>query len=547
MRTFLENLPEVWPPEFLRLLQSNEPPTKILIMEIRQTVFAQAMQNLSELLHTWNILQRIIEDCKTVMAPIRQLPPEILLEIFRWTNADQAHVDIFSNRSVPWTLGQVCRQWRGLVQSDTGLWSNVLVRGFSHHRHPPREPLRLLEQALSLSNQQALSIRCVFDYDDLLVMEKERNALQEKWPNPDDLEEDIITTLNHQVLRLLVGQSRRWSNACFRIDDYSYLPILNDVKGKLDRLETLSFGMVPGWIENSAPVFDAFEVAPELRNVELSRMGRVMPLLPCQQLVSVRVEWYDRDVIEEHLAPLRSLPNLQEYDLDGFDYELRELNNREMIQHNTLRVLHVCTPGALTNLVLPNLEEIRLKAASFDEICRFATLNKLPGLIDRSGCSIRRLTLSDVMESDDLIPVLERTPNLNELHVELNHWQFEADEFIATVAKYLRVRKEDRQIPLPKLHTLTISVRGSPKWDVPFDLPMTFLKRKTAEMIRDRWNITGGLAADRLKFVRISVSVPSRYHIAPYDEFVMGLEELQKDGLNISLSIIGGHETLYES
>lgn len=511
-----------------------------------QPVLAHARENMAILIHAAQKLQGTIDDCKVIISPIRQLPPEILLEIFLWINADRVPVDVFSMTSIPCTLGLVCRQWRGIVRSTTGFWSNILVKGFSNDRHGPvpRNRLRLLEQALALSNRKQLSIRCSLDSDGLLEIEKERNAIQEKWPIPIECDEDTtVTGLNREVLRLLVRESPRWNDVCFRIDDYADLPILNDARGKLDQLTTLSFGMIPGWIESRRSiVFDVFEVAPKLRNVELSRMGHVMPRLPKQQLVSVREEWYDHDSLDEPLKRLCELPNLQEYDLDGFDYEL---NSHASIQHNALRVLHACTPGAFTSLKLPNLEEVCLKAASFDDACRFTTLHKLPGLIDRSGCSIRKLILSDVMESEDLIPVLERTPNLNELHVEQNHWHFDGNQFIARVAKYLRIR-EDGQIPLPKLHTLTISVRGSPKWDVPFDLPMTFLKRKTAEMIRDRWNMAGGSAVDRLRFVRIYISVPSKYHIAPYDEFVEGLRGLQEDGLNISVSIIGGDETLYQ-
>ncbi|KAK0453832.1 hypothetical protein EV421DRAFT_1897819 [Armillaria borealis] len=534
MQIHLYDLPEAWPVEFLRLLKSNEPPTKAQVMSI-QPVLAHARENMAILIHAAQKLQGTIDDCKAIISPIRQLPPEILLEIFLWINADRAPVDVFSMTSIPCTLGLVCRQWRGIVRSTTGFWSNILVKGFSNDRHGPvpRNRLRLLEQALALSNGKQLSIRCSLDSDGLLEIEKERNAIQEKWPIPNECDEDTtVTALNREVLRLLVRESQRWKDVCFRIDDYADLPILNDARGKMDQLTTLSFGMIPGWIESRPnTLFNAFEVAPKLRNVELSRMGHVVSRLPRQQLVSVREEWYDHDSLDEHLKPLCEMPNLQGYDLDGFDYEL---SSHASIQHNALRVLHACTPGAFTSL-----------AASFDDACRFTTLHKLPGLIDRSRCSIRKLILSDVMESEDLIPVLERTPNLNELHVEQNHWHFDGNQFIARVAKHLRIR-EDGQIPLPKLHTLTISVRGSPKWDVPFDLPMTFLKRKTAEMIRDRWNMAGGSAVGRLRFVRIYISVPSKYHIAPYDEFVEGLRGLQEDGLNISVSIIGGDETLYQ-
>ncbi|KAK0190761.1 hypothetical protein F5146DRAFT_1137587 [Armillaria mellea] len=542
MQIDLPDLPESWSQEFVDLLTSNKPPIQAQVMAI-QPMLSHAMENMAIIIYAAERLQGKIDDCKAIISPMRRLPLEILLEIFFWINADRTPIDVFSMTSIPRTLGLVCRRWREIVRRTSALWSNILVKGFSNDRYGPvpRNRLRLLEQALALSDGKGLSIRCSLDSDGLLEMEKERQAIQDQWPIPTAT--TIVTALNREVLRILVRESQRWNAVCFRIDDYAYLPILNDARGELDQLTTLSFGMIPGWIESRAiVVFDAFEVAPKLRNVELSKMGKLEPRLPEQQLVSVRDEWYNHDGLDldERLQRLSRMPNLQGYDLDGFEYEL---NNHAPIQHSALRVLHACTPGIFTSLELPNLEEVYLKAASFDDTCRFTTLGELPGLIDRSRCSIRKLTLSDVMESEDLIPVLERMPDLNELHVEQNRWHFDGNKFIARAAKYLRIREE--QIPLPKLHTLTISVRGSPKWDVPFDLPITFLKRKTAEMIRNRCNMAGGSAVNRLRFVRIYISVPSKYHIAPYDEFVEGLKGLREDGLNISVSIIGGDETLY--
>ncbi|KAK0491208.1 hypothetical protein IW261DRAFT_1413565 [Armillaria novae-zelandiae] len=324
------DLPESLSKEFQQLLESNEFPTKTQVMAI-QPMLSHAMENMAIIIQAAERFQGVIDDCKVIISPMRRLPPKMLRQIFFWINADRAP-----------------------LQYDVGpVYSGTM--------YPvPRNRLRLLEQALALSKRQRLSIRCSLDSDGLLEIEKEIKTIQGQWSIP--TESTIATALNHEVLRLLLRESHCWNAVCFRTDDYAYLPVLHDAKGK----------------------------------------------------------------------------------------------------HSALRVLHTCTPGIFTSLELLNLEEVRLKAASFDETCRFTTLHKLPGLIDRSRDSIRKLILSDVMKSEDLIPVLERPPTLNELHVEQNRWHFDGNEFIARVAKYLRIR-EDGQISLPKLHTLTISVRGSPK------------------------------------------------------------------------------------
>ncbi|KAK0230593.1 hypothetical protein IW262DRAFT_1291677 [Armillaria fumosa] len=310
----LPDLPESWSKEFQQLLKSNGLPTKTQVMAI-QPMLSHAMENMAIIIRAAERLQDMIDDCKAIISPMHRVPPEILREVFFWINVDRAPVDVFSMTSIPYTLGL----------------------------------------ALALSDGQRLSIRCSLDPDGLLEIEKEIQTIQDQWPIP--TKSTIAAALNREVLRL--RESQRWNDACFRIDDYAYLPILNDARGKVDQLMTLSFGMIP--------------VAPQQRNVELSRMGHVEPHLPEQQLISVRDEWYSRDGLDldGRLQRLCRMPNLGGYDLDGFEYKL---NNHAPIQHSALRVLHAYAPGIFTSLELSNLEEVYLKAAPFDDTCRFTTL-----------------------------------------------------------------------------------------------------------------------------------------------------------------------------
>ena len=69
-----------------------------------------------------------IAEHQAILSPLRSLPDDILLTIFRWcTSSDRKGKDCLSSSRSPWTLSHVCHSWRTLVVASPSLWSNIEI------------------------------------------------------------------------------------------------------------------------------------------------------------------------------------------------------------------------------------------------------------------------------------------------------------------------------------------------------------------------------------------------------------------------------------
>ncbi|KAJ7691334.1 hypothetical protein B0H17DRAFT_841197, partial [Mycena rosella] len=68
-------------------------------------------------------LQDFYDRCRAVVSPIRNIPPEILLEIFGACALGERSL---GGRSL-WNLVEVCSLWKGLVMETPALWSTIVV------------------------------------------------------------------------------------------------------------------------------------------------------------------------------------------------------------------------------------------------------------------------------------------------------------------------------------------------------------------------------------------------------------------------------------
>ncbi|KAJ7609116.1 hypothetical protein FB45DRAFT_762837, partial [Roridomyces roridus] len=121
-------------------METNEPPAAADLAYAQAVVSNTAAQlaTLDEEIAQLKTRLKQREDERTVVAishqrslpivsPLRRIPPEILSEIFVWTQplpADLAGPPILTTR---WLLSQVSRRWREIALSTPSLWSLVYV------------------------------------------------------------------------------------------------------------------------------------------------------------------------------------------------------------------------------------------------------------------------------------------------------------------------------------------------------------------------------------------------------------------------------------
>ncbi|KAJ7758653.1 hypothetical protein B0H16DRAFT_1370405, partial [Mycena metata] len=175
-------------------------------------------------------LQKLYEQCVGVLdAPIRRLPKEVIVEIFRFCNeptetcqdpippslwAHEAQRELRRVAGGPLiALSQVCKHWRLITLGTPLLWSKITLdlrcwelpaTSFAHQKM-----IRLLDRALDRSQQTPL-----------------------------DIEVSGIGQCHPQALERLALASPRWRSATFVVE-CDMLRHLSKVAGKLPLLETL--------------------------------------------------------------------------------------------------------------------------------------------------------------------------------------------------------------------------------------------------------------------------------------------------------------------
>ncbi|SJL16971.1 uncharacterized protein ARMOST_20508 [Armillaria ostoyae] len=85
-------------------------------------------------------LLKDLRGCKALLAPIRRLPRETLIQIFGLASSD-----IPDPRDTPWILGEVCSTWRSISRSCPSLWTRIHISTFG------RNYSTFLETYISLS------------------------------------------------------------------------------------------------------------------------------------------------------------------------------------------------------------------------------------------------------------------------------------------------------------------------------------------------------------------------------------------------------------
>ncbi|KAJ7478362.1 hypothetical protein FB451DRAFT_1086944 [Mycena latifolia] len=210
---------------------------------------ANLQDQLTRLISERAALKAQYDACRTVLAPIRRLPAEILGEIFALTSAatfegydtdESGSYEMDRLAQTPLrTLSQVCARWHTIVMGTSSFWGKIHLDGlFWVTPALTGVAMRLLQAALDRGRDFPLTVVII---------------------------NTTLLPAHPPALELLAQHSERWQTvhlAC----PFADLQHLSGVRGKLPRLETLEIA-VPG--TESEPVV-LFDDAPGLRNIAIS-------------------------------------------------------------------------------------------------------------------------------------------------------------------------------------------------------------------------------------------------------------------------------------
>ncbi|KAF9254886.1 hypothetical protein L218DRAFT_912886 [Marasmius fiardii PR-910] len=355
-------------------------------------------------------LKRTITRYRSLLAPIRTLPPEVLGNIFAFC-CEENTLDV--DRPPPViTLSVVCAQWREIVVSTPSLWSSLCI-DFQHWDVLSADHLaleRMTRLFLNRSKKSPLT----------LVLQL-----------PDSKKCDIHTA---STLGALVGTSNRWRDVTLFSpwNVGASGPILQGLRGHLPNLSSLHLnGSGPDDVR-----FDFFSRSPALHSLRIQPgddpYGPEYPtqrlILPWEQITSLKMY---NSFAPSALSLLSQCSNLQYLELSlvggGPKYPveivsdlLRSLTIEAREQDDVSCIFQASTLRNLSTVDISrdNSEPTRDWTRWDDE--------PLASFIRRSSCTITSLRLKWVPITDvQAISLLELMPALKSLQIE----EYKSGEF----------------------------------------------------------------------------------------------------------------------
>ncbi|KDQ51332.1 hypothetical protein JAAARDRAFT_199167 [Jaapia argillacea MUCL 33604] len=374
------------PPDLITLLRSEFPPSPrqaerlvYLLHQATRHITPTKDQSTSirtnyALLPKRSSYLKTVETNSSLLAPIRMLPPEILVDIFALCDSGSGCV---SNLDAPIVFMQVCSSWRKLVLGSPRLWSSPCVvdggdhldRSFAHFTN-----------CLEKSADSPLTISAVL-YQNF----------------------DKRTPKLPDIFSQVVEHASRWRSLKL------YVP-LHSLGSTLSRIPTGGVPLLRQFMvwdtspheggRNGVPGIGFLKDAPSLRVVHLRAPRQTLDgiELPWNQLTQLLIDCCDEPSPSpsslDLVTLLRACPNLIHCHLDlqsstptvipTTNLTLTHIN----LHHLHLRIFHP-TPF-LPSLTLPNLQTLHIEClhhkSPWDPF-------SLSSFLSRSRCPLEALTM----------------------------------------------------------------------------------------------------------------------------------------------------------
>ncbi|KAJ7045143.1 hypothetical protein C8F04DRAFT_989778 [Mycena alexandri] len=431
-------------------------------------------------------LSQIVLRSRSILSPIRRIPPEILTHIFLLSAPsleEFKHVPWYDlvERS-PWTLGRICRRWRAVALASPALWSTIIIHG-QYDFEPCSLPM--LEAQLIRSGAHPLEI--FFDY-----------------------EHSVYDSTADMALEALAKHSARWKT--FYIVQ-TQLDRMRSVRGRVLLLEKVGVWGTeegPGTDDGNSPppAIDHFAIAPRLRSAE------VVMCYPGFKWPWTQLSRYESTALwQVHITALHRLTNVESCSLmmadeyDGGEIMPAYQPGSRILELPKLRQLELSTERSRAPqdwtcpqwLRVPALTELSIPDVLLDG---------LPNMLRLSRCSLRKLHITAGCPSvAAILPVFQSNPEITELLITLDRDMSPLISLLTLVS--------NKPPFLPRLSTLIISS--------PYNLKDN--GDSVGQMITSRWR-TANPAVSRLRSL---ICWEFGSYLAPT------LNILEREGLSVSV------------
>ncbi|KAJ7123990.1 hypothetical protein C8R43DRAFT_958890 [Mycena crocata] len=360
------------------------------------------------------ILNKYAARCRSLFAPIRRLPTEILAEIFALCSPRPERQYDSGRDSMDWAetlervaqshlleLSQVCSSWYNTVMGVPSLWSTIeadfttLDYWYPEHHETF---MRLLKLSVERSAGCPLTVSVHADAS---------------WAGPG--------------LALLADHSNRWRSTDFFLRE-SMFEHLSSAKGDLPLLQRLHLGGM------GLSRLSVFEIVPTLTRVAFGDLEEITSAIPWNQLESVSVN--NGELTTDALGIMRPLSQRCSVSFRNLWFTHRALERPVFAPvHSDLRALNlaICdvrdpehrrqTLGDIfASLTLPFLVDLCVQSSMASiTLPMFWPSAQIAAFFLRSSCGVtltRLYIYNMVITSDELVACLLLLPALTHLCVE---------------------------------------------------------------------------------------------------------------------------------
>ncbi|KAF5348993.1 hypothetical protein D9758_012738 [Tetrapyrgos nigripes] len=361
------------------------------------------LQNKQELLHSR------IEQCRSLLAPIRRIPPELLARIFSFACSKSEATDKLDCPAV--RLSQVCKGWRELTHTTPSLWSSLSIDLITHDRWDVRL-IAMADHHLELSRNSPLDVTLKLRYN---------------------------CDVSLYLFKALSAHSSRLHSLCLYLDDPELLedPYLLSCRNNLPLLRHLNMRVICSTFSQKS--VDVFKSAPLLEDFTIcwhmfNEHDRQAPpiSLPWSQLTRLKFRWLLTNAALENLSLAAQARHVTFERCRNDDFRDSSDDYPDVVHlHDNLRSLSIIIDiddpelSVFFNfLTLPSLIHLTI-AGSYDETTdppsseNFSFTSEqeaIMSFMSRSQCHLTSLSLENLPIQDmEVIAFLQNTPTLTEL------------------------------------------------------------------------------------------------------------------------------------
>ncbi|THU95029.1 hypothetical protein K435DRAFT_859958 [Dendrothele bispora CBS 962.96] len=342
-------------------------------------------------------IYRRIDRYRSLLAPIRKLPPEVLGRIFRLictkNFASASEIDCPAVH-----LSHVCVGWRDLARTTPSLWSRISIDLF----YPQQDLFRvksMLITCLALSNPSPIFLHLTMS------------------------EVDVDAKF---VLQSIMHHCARWAEVCLNMTT-SHFSQLSPIKGKLPLLQSLKIrtGNIFDEVEvlDIPESLDCFSLAPRLRAVAIGYIDDTTDIstLPWGQISDLKLHFFTS--LNSALDVLRLATQARSVTLSLCTL-LDPSNIAQNFTHslNSLSIIldidDVSDPFRCFQMwTMPQLNCLHLSIRELHRVSRdTCNFDELHSFVQRSGCVITTLSLINLgLDGVEIIALLQCLTSLADL------------------------------------------------------------------------------------------------------------------------------------